>query len=314
MKMKNLFDYPLIIIGSGPAGYTASIYASRYKINHLVIGQVPGGLIAEAHKVCNFPTYQEITGLELVQKMRRQALDLGAEELVGRVIEIKKQKGNFLIELENKKSFLSKAVILAIGTKRRKLGLADEDKFLGKGISYCATCDAGFYRQKVAAVVGGANAAVTAALLLADLAEKVYLIYRRDQLRAEPAWVEQATNNSKIEIIYNTNVVKLIGQKKLRKIKLDNAYRRRKFLAVDGLFVEIGSEPDTKLIKNLKIKKDEKGYLITNPDQSTSIDGLFAAGDITTNSNQFRQVITACAEGAIAAASVHRLLKRNFRL
>jgi thioredoxin reductase (NADPH) len=303
--------YSLIIIGAGPAGLTASIYASRYKVDNLIIGEALGGLAFEAHKICNFPTEEEISGLELVTKIQKHTQSLGANLLTDRVVRINKEGNEFKVTTQGGKEFLGSALLLAVGTERRRMNLPDEEKFIGKGVSYCATCDAMFYRDKVVAVVGGSDSANTASLYLAEVAKKVYQIYRRDKLRGEMMWVHQIENNSKIEVIYNTEVAGLVGKEKLEKIILNKHYQGKNELAVDGLFVEIGTVPQKVLVEELSLAVDNKGYIKVDPDQQTSQSGVWAAGDITTNSNYFHQIITACAEGAVAAESIFKFLQEK---
>jgi thioredoxin reductase (NADPH) len=186
--------------------------------------------------------------------------------------------------------------------------LPDEDRLIGRGISYCATCDAMFFRSKTVGVVGGSDAANTAALYLADIADKVYQIYRGRELRGETAWIEQIQANPKIITLFETNITKLLGQNRLEAVELDRPYEGVDRLALEGLFVEIGSDPDRTLSDALGLTIDDKGYIVTAPDQKTSRDGVWAAGDITTNSDGFRQIVTACSEGAIAAHSIHKYL------
>jgi len=308
MKKKT---HKLIIIGIGPAGYTASIYSSRYRLNNLLIGNLPGGQITEAHKVCNFPNSPEITGMELGDQMRKHAKGLGAEEIIDDVIKLEKIGELFTIETRSSGTFQSKTILLAHGTKRRKLNLEKEENLTGKGISYCATCDGVFYQKKIVAVAGGSNAATTAALLLSDIARKVYIIYRGSNLRGDEMWIEQARSKKNIEIVYDSNIVELIGDDKLRGVKLDNLFNKKSIIDLDGLFVEIGSTPNIEFIKGIDIETDEKGYVKVGKDQSTNIPNLYAAGDITNGSNGFRQVITACSEGAIAAQAIHMSLAKQ---
>jgi len=342
--------FDLIVIGSGPGGLTASIYASRYRIKNLVIGNQLGGAMALASAVENYPGFEQISGLELAQKMAQQVKALGAEIINDSVIKIQNsicqpadkiqsasRRTKFKIITEGGKEYQARAIILATGTKRRELGVPGEKEYLGKGVSYCATCDAAFFRDKVVAVIGGANAAVMSADHLARFAKKIYLIYRRKPLRAEPIWVERVEKNPKIEIIYNTNIVKILGESEFKiqnskskfqnkfkiqnlklktpelvgGVELDNPYQGNKYLAVDGVFIEIGGTPGTELAKSLGVELDEKGFVKVNPDMETNIPGVFAAGDITNFHGKLQQIVIACAEGAIAAFSVYRYLSKN---
>ncbi len=309
MAMKN--KYSLLIIGAGPAGLTASIYASRYKIDHLVIGETVGGLAFESHKVCNFPTEKEIPGSELVRKMREHAEFLDMALIMDKAVSISRKGKIFEVITQNKKIFLADAILLATGTKHRLLNLPNESKFLGKGISYCATCDAMFYKDKIVAVVGGSNSATTASLYISEIADKVYQIYRKDKLRGDILWIDQLLKNKKIEVIYNTNIVNLEGSEKLEKIILDPPYKGKKEIKVDGLFIEIGTMPQKEFIKELSLKTDKNNYITVKPDQSTNQSGVWAAGDATTASNNFQQIITACSEGAIAVESIFKFLQKN---
>jgi len=304
-------QYSLAIIGAGPAGLTASIYASRYKIDNIVIGEAIGGLIFEAHKVCNFPTDEEITGQELTLRMKKHVEALGASILQTRVSSIEKQDDGFKISVLSGEDILAKAIILAIGTKHRKLGLPEESKFLGRGVSYCATCDGMFYKEKTVAVIGGANSAHTSSLYLADIADKVYQIYRGDKFKGETSWIEQVINNDNIEVIYNNQIIGLLGEDKLEKVILKEEYNGKKEIALDGLFVEIGTIPDLEIIKELNLDVNENGYIKVNKDQSASQTGIWAAGDITDASNSFRQVATAIGEGAVAANSAFKYLQEK---
>lgn len=304
-------NYDLIIIGGGAAAYTASIYASRFKINHLIIGEVLGGLASTAHKIENYPTENGISGIELMTKMQKRVEGFETKIEMDKVIEVKKEDDFFNLKTQNNKEYKAKSILLATGTKHRKLGLKNEADYVGRGVSYCATCDAMFYKEKIVAVLGGSDSANTASLYLADIADKVYQIHRGKELKGEVAWIEQIKNNSKIEVIYNTNIIEIIGDNKIEKIKLDTPYQNQNKLNIDGLFIEIGSEPDYDLLTKLNINTNEQGYVIIKEDQSTSIKGIYAAGDITTGSNNFRQIVTACSEGAIAVNSIFKYIKLN---
>ncbi len=302
--------YDLIIIGAGPAGITASIYASRYKLNHLVIGEIPGGLITEAHSICNFPTEMDINGFDLMQKMQNNAVHLGAEILsMERISKIEKEGEVFKLETESKKIFQSKTILLATGTKHRSLNIENEHKYLGRGLAYCATCDAMFFKDKIVSVVGGGNSALTAALYLAEVAQKVFLLVRGEEFNGEIAWVDLVNKNEKIEVLFKTQVKELRGETKLTEIVLDKN-GEEKVMSLDGLFVEIGTDPDNFLSDQLGVETDKK-FLKVNQAQKTNIDGVWAAGDLTTNSNFFRQVITACSEGAIAAYDIFSYLQKR---
>lgn len=313
--MENEIIFDLAIIGTGPAGYAAAIYATRYKLSNIIFGQMPGGLITEAHKVCNYPGFADITGIELGLKFQQHAQSLGVQEQFKLVDKIKKiDQHKFEISTNDGQIYFAKTIILATGTKRRKLGLENEQQFIGHGVSYCATCDANFFKDKTIAVVGGGDAANTASLLLAKHAAKVYQIYRQDKLRGQPAWADLVTKEANIKVIFNTNVIELIGDKCLEAVKLDKPYDNSDVLKLDGLFVEIGSDPDNSLDKELGVITNEKGYIVIDNTQLTNIEGVWAAGDITTGSNEFRQVVTACSEGSIAADSVYSYLKLNGQL
>jgi thioredoxin reductase (NADPH) len=232
------------------------------------------------------------------------------EILPARVKNIKKIGTEFELEIEGRGSLRSQTILLATGTKRRKLNIPGEIEFLGKGVSYCATCDGFFYKSKTVAVIGGSDSAAGAAVYLSEICEKVFLIYRRDKLRAEKYWINLIEKNPKIEVVYNTNILEILGMEKLQKVKLDKPHNNSDFINLDGLFIEAGSEPNLDFAQDLGLETDEGGYIKINAGASTSVAGAWAAGDITDGSDKFRQVITACAEGAIAARSISNYLKR----
>ena len=307
-ELKNNNIYDLCIVGNGPAGLTASIYASRYNIKHVVVGDLPGGLMTSSHKICNFPSYEEISGMDLSEKMLKHASALGAEQKFATVNTINDDQVIFNLKLSDGSELKAKTILLTTGTKHKHLGLERENDFLGRGISYCATCDAMFYKDKVVAVIGGGDSANTASLYLAEVATKVYQIYRGEKLKGEPAWVDQIKINEKIEVIYNTNVIELIGQEKLSAIKIKDS-EKENTLAVEGLFIEIGSQPELSLIGPLGLETDEGKYIKVSNSQATSRPRIWAAGDITNASDNFRQIITACSEGAIATQSIFKYLQ-----
>lgn len=293
--------YDLVIVGTGPAGLAAALYAARYKMEILVVGKEHGGTAATAHKVCNYPAFEEITGPELMTKMLKQVKNLGVEVKNEEVIEINKEE-NFKVKT-SKNEYFGKKIILATGSQRAKIGVEREAEFEGKGLSYCATCDANFYKDKVVGVVGGGNSALTAALLLAEVAKKVYIFYRQEKFfRAENEWVKGVEKNEKIEAVFKTNVKKLIGDGKLEKIEIDTDGEKKE-MKIDGLFVEIGGISNVKLAKLLGIELDGS-FIRVNKEQRTNVDGVFAAGDVT--NNPLKQIVTACGEGAIAAFECYK--------
>jgi thioredoxin reductase (NADPH) len=301
----------LCIIGTGPAGLTAAIYAARYRVDQVLIGELDGGLMTSSHKICNYPSEIDISGIELTQKMLAHVKQLEVPSVIGSVIKINKNGEYFEINLSNNKHILAKNILLATGTTHRHLGVENEEKLIGRGISYCATCDAMFYKNKTVAVVGGSDSANTAALYLAGVADKVYQIYRGEALRGEVAWIEQIKQNKRIEVLYNTQIAKINGINYLESIELDREFSGSNKLIIDGLFVETGSAPDGTLINQLGLKVDQQGYIETDSGQGTSEPGIWAAGDITTNSDGFRQIVTACSEGAVAAKSIFTYLQKN---
>ncbi len=300
--------YDIAIIGSGPAAYSASIYASRYKLSNIIIGKIIGGTISEAHKVCNYPGLPDIPGIELGMKFEKQAKDLGAEIRYESVIDIKQGNSLFHLFTDGKNEYYAKTIILATGTERNKLMIPGEEKYLGKGLSYCATCDAMFYKDKTVAVVGGKNAAVMSACMLSDIAKKVYVIYRGNEFSGEPVWVDQLNSRSNVEVIFGTLPTGFEGEPRLERVKLSKPYNGQEYISVDGIFIEIGSEPNSLLSNILGVDTDEKKYVKVDQSQATNIPGIWAAGDCTTGSNGFRQVISAVSEGGIAANAIFKYL------
>ena len=297
-------DYDLIIIGGGPAGLSAAIYASRYMVNLLVVTREVGGMAANAHKICNFPTYEEITGLEFMQKMHHQVEKMGVQIEYQDVIKIEQKDNGFSIICVNK-TFTAKKVIFTGGTQHQTLNIPGEHELLGRGVSYCATCDAGFFKNKIVSVIGGSDAALTAALLLSEYANKVYIIYRKERfLRAEPAWVQLVEKNKKVETLFNEDLIRINGGKRVESIDLKSG----KNLAIDGVFIEIGSRPDISVLDAMEVGHKDN-YILVDNHQKTNIPGFYAAGDVT--NNELKQIVTAAAQGAVAAFNVYQDLKRE---
>ncbi|RKW23762.1 hypothetical protein D8B46_02775 [Candidatus Gracilibacteria bacterium] len=298
--MENNFD--VIIIGAGSAGYPAGMYASRYEMKNLIIGAQPGGALATSHKVENYPGTISASGKQIMDNFREHAVASGSEILNEMVTEITKQNDIFDVKTSSGKQFSSKYVILATGNNHKKLGCVGEKEFLGKGVSYCATCDGMFFKNREVIVVGGGNTALTESIYLSEICKKVYLIHRRNEFRAENTWIEQAKKRENIEFILNDEVEEIVGDKLgMTGVKLKSG----KEVKSDGIFVAVGTSPNTSLVDGLNPQKDEEGCLIVDKRQETSVKGLYAAGDVTTNSNKFKQTIMSAAEGCLAANSVH---------
>jgi len=293
-------EYELVIIGGGPAGLTAGLYASRARLSTLLIEKgLVGGQIADAELVENYPGFPEgISGFELGQLMHQQAIKYGLETLLAEVTGIELQEEQNIIKT-TKGNFIAKAVILASGSERHKLGIPGEKEFTGKGVSYCATCDATFFRELPVAVVGGGDAAITEALHLTKFASRVTVIHRRDQLRATRILQERAFAEPKVEFLWNTVVEEIEGEDLVRRIKLRQVKTGEKStLEIAGIFMSIGFKPGTDYLKGI-LPFDSDGHIITNDKMETEVPGIFAAGDIRRNS--VRQAITAAGDGATAA-------------
>lgn len=301
--------YDVAIVGAGAAGYMAAVYASRYTLKSIVIGSQVGGQTAEAHLVQNFPTYTEIPGFELMQKFRDHVASYNVPILYDTVTKIDGTFCNFKLTLASGTEIKAQTILIAIGQKRRKLNIRDEERLYGKGITYCTTCDGPFYKDKVVGVIGGSDSANTSSLYLAEVAQKVYQIYRGKELRGEPIWAKKVLSNPKIEVLFNTQIASLNGADRLESVTLDTPYKGANELRLDGLFVEIGCEPDTTLPGQLEVELNDDCLIKVKKDQSTNIEGIWAAGDITDASNNFHQTITAASEGAIAAHSIFSALK-----
>lgn len=306
-KMNKLYD--LIIIGSGPAGLSASIYASRYKLNHLIIGTELGGQMSEVYEIENWPGDIHISGHDLISRFVAHAENYGTKIKNESIVSIKKNEKDFF-ELETvREKYQTKALILAMGAAYRKMNIPGEKEFIGRGVSYCATCDAMFFKDQIVGVVGGGNSAAVVALELSDYARKIYLIHRDEKMSAEPLWMDKIYSNEKIEVLKDNNVLEITGGEKVEKIILEKPFKDKTSLLVNGVFIEVGTEPGVELAKKLGIETDDQNFIKVKNDQSTSVSGIFAAGDITNGSNKFRQVLIAASEGAIAANSIYKMLK-----
>ena len=300
-------EYEVIIIGGGPAGLTAGLYTSRARLNSLLLEKgLVGGQIVEAEVVENYPGFAEgISGIELGQLMHQQATKYGLKTIIAEVTGIELQ-GEQKVVKTTEGNFTGKAVIIASGSERRKLGIPGEREFTGKGVSYCATCDAPFFQEQRVAIVGGGDAAITEALYLAKFASRVIVIHRRDQLRATHILQEKAFSEPKIEFLWNTIVDEIEGKDVVERLKLHQVKTGGKStLDVAGIFASIGLKPNTDYLKGI-LPLDDMGHIITNENMETEIPGIFAAGDIRHNSA--RQAISAAGDGATAAIYAEKFL------
>ena len=295
--------YDTIIIGGGPAGLTAGIYSARYLIKTLVLSENTGGQILETTSIENYPGFKSIGGMDLANKFKEQYIHNKGELIEEKVEEIK-QDNNFIIKT-NKNEYKAKSIIITIGSKRRKLNVKGEKEFLNKGVGYCATCDAALYRDLKVAVVGSGNASAEAALLLAQYATEVTILIRKEKMKCEPILLKQIEDNEKISIKNKVNITEIKGDNMVNAVDLDNGEE----LKLDGVFIEIGFIPDTTLAEQLNIELDEKKYIKVNAKQATNVKGVFAAGDITNNSDYFAQITTAQGEATVAAQSVFHYIK-----
>ena len=299
----------VIIIGSGPAGYTAAIYAARANLKPILVsGFQPGGQLTITTDVENYPGYEDpIQGPWLMEQMQKQAAHVGTEIINSQVTEVFLNEKIKKLNLDNGSTLNTKTVIISTGAQARWLGLENEAKFQGHGLSACATCDGFFFKDKEVAVIGGGNSAAEEALFLTKFATKVYLVHRRDKLRAEKILQDRLKQNSKIDFIWNSEVTKFNGNDDLESIDLLNKQDNKiSNLKIDGVFIAIGHDPATQLFKG-QLKMDDGGYIITDPDSTkTSIEGVFAAGDV--RDKIYRQAVTAAGMGCMAALEVEKYL------
>ena len=305
--MANIKD--VTIIGSGPAGYTAAIYSARANLNPILIsGLQPGGQLTITTDVENYPGYENpIQGPWLMEQMQKQAQLVGTEILNTQVTKVDFKESIKKIFLDDNNIIETKTVIISTGAQARWLGLENEEKFQGHGLSACATCDGFFFKDKKVAVIGGGNSAAEEALFLTKFASKVFLIHRRDKLRAEKILQDRLNRNSKIKFIWNTEVSKFIGDQDIQSIELYHKDKNKNStLDLDGVFIAIGHIPTTKLFEG-QIDMDSEGYIITKPDSTeTSLKGVYAAGDV--KDKIYRQAITAAGMGCMAALEVEKFL------
>lgn len=287
--------YDIIIVGAGPAGLTSALYAVRANKKVLVFeAKVPGGQIVNAHLVTNYPGIESITGADYANNLYNQVTNLGVEVKFETVLSITDDKE----VTTNNGTYKAKAIILATGAENRKLRIENEEELVGKGVSYCATCDGNFYKGKEVAVIGGGNTALEDALYLSNIASKVYLIHRRDSFRGEAKLVSELEKKNNVEFIYNSNVIKINGTNKVESIIVKNNDEEENEIKIDGLFIAVGQEPKNIIFKDV-VDIDEKGYIVSKDEVHTSKKGIYVAGDA--RDKLLKQLTTAVSDGSIAA-------------
>ena len=299
-------EYDLIIVGGGCAGYPAGIYASRFNLKTLVVTKLRGGLITTTHIVENYPGFISLTGQELADNLENHAKANNVEILDDEVASIEKKDNFFYVKVSYAgKELKAKAIVLATGTEHRHLNVPGEKEFFGRGVSYCATCDGGFYKNKVVGIVGGSDSAAKEAMVLAQNSSKVYM-FVRSKLRAEPINIDRIKANPKIEIITGVNVKEIYGDKFVEGVELDNGER----IELNGVFIAIGMLPQNELAKSLGVELNDRGEIIIDKLSRTNVAGVFAAGDVTNMT--WKQGIVAAAEGSVAGYSAFEYIDENF--
>ena len=298
--------YDVIIVGAGAAGLTAAIYTSRKKLKTAIVSIDVGGQTNLTNHIENYPGTGPMDGTELMRKFQDDALGFGAELIMGKVLKVDKIKTGFKITLANEETYETKALILASGKVPKSLGIEGEEKFMGRGVSTCVTCDAPLFKNKEVCVVGGGNSAVEGALELATIAKKVYLVHRRDTFRADEITVQKLKDNSKIELVLNNKPSKIVGEKNVKGVEVENIItQEKKEFAVSGVFIEIGYIVDSSFVAHL-VKLNEKKEIIVDDRGNTSCRGIFAAGDITPV--PYKQTVIAAGDGSKAALECYRWL------
>lgn len=297
--------YDLIIVGAGPAGLTCALYALRANKKVLIFeAKSYGGQIINAHKIENYPGIASISGFEYATNLYNQVKNLGVEIKYETVIRIDEEKN----VMTNKDTYKAKAIVLATGAENRKLKIENEESYIGKGISYCATCDGNFYKNKVVAVVGGGNTAIEDALYLSNIADKVYVIHRRDTFKSEDIYLNELKKKDNIEFILNSNVVKLNGNDMIESVDIKNQDGIVSQINIDGLFIAVGQEPKNRIFANI-INLDKNGYIESEDGVHTNIDGIYVAGDARVKT--LRQLTTAVGDGAVAATTAIVEMKKS---
>lgn len=310
--LKDTFD--VVVVGGGPAGLTAALYCARFGLDTVVITKNIGGLVVEAPLVDDYIGLPEIKGTDLVEKFVKHVKKYGVPIVIDEVVDVFRDKSSddyWCVKLKSNRVFRSYVVVLAVGSEKRKLGVPGEEEFLGRGVSYCAICDGPLFRGKDVAVIGGGNSALTAALFLANIANKVYLVHRRSSFRAFKVYVDAVLSNPKIEVIWSSVVKEIFGGDLVEGIRVANLETgEERIIKVSGVFIEIGLRPPTEFFKRIGLEVDEEGRAIVNIDRSTSLRGIYVVGDAAGGPYKYKleQIITAAADGAIAADAIYKYI------
>lgn len=303
--------YDLIIIGSGVAGMTAGIYASRREMKTLIIGKELGGQLILASDIENYPGFETITSFDLINRIKQQTVKLGVEFKDDEVKEIKKTVDGTFFLYTNRENFEARTVIIAMGLSPRRLAVPREVELSGKGVSYCANCDGPFYKNKVVAVIGGGNSALDAAEMLSKIAKQVYLIHRNESLKAFDVLVDEVKNRSNIEILFNSEIKDILGDQKVEKIKILNSKTKEvRDIPLEAVFVEVGRIAATDLVADL-VERSDRNQIITNSMMETKTPGLFAAGDVV--DSEFKQISIATGSATVAALSAYKYLQMKVK-
>lgn len=301
--------YDIIIIGGGPAGLTAGLYSARNGLKVGIVSKDIGGTANSILLLENWPGFSG-SGAELMKKFYEQVKKYDIDFIIEEVISIEKNKSGKEFTVKTKKQGIEcKSLIIATGTERKKLKIPGEVEFLGKGVSYCATCDSFFFKNKEVAVVGGSDCATTSALALSDVAKKVYIIYRGEKLKCESINEERLDKKKNVEILYNSFPLEIIGKEKVEEVKIMSDGNKKRNIKIDGIFIEVGSTPLAEFTKDLHLKMDDEKFIHVDDNMKTSVDGIYAAGDVS--SGKLKQVVVSSAQGAIAAKAAYEWLNRK---
>lgn len=305
--------YDLVIIGAGPSGLTCGIYSTRSNLKTLIIEKgMIGGQASLTNQIDNYPALNGISGFDLMNKMFEHATDLGVEFLNEEVLELNLSKKIKKVVLKDK-TIETKSIVLALGAKAKKLKVKGEDKFLGKGVAYCAVCDGGLYKNKAVVVVGGGNSAVEDAIYLSQIASSVVVVSKKCELTCNEYLkneIQKLIKSGKVKIYFDSTIFEIKGKNKVEEIVIKCPECKFPSLKCDAVFVAVGRNPDTALLQNTKIELDLKGYIKVNNNMETSVKGVFACGDVI--EKDMRQIITACADGAVASNSVNKYVRSRF--